>query len=55
VERWAATNPEEVLLKGSGCDLLESGGFTTTIAQYLGTEGWGTTTLISSGKDVYIH
>src|SRR5499427_8180654 len=32
-----------------------SGGFTTTIAQYLATEGWGTTTLISSGKDVYIH
>ena len=25
------------------------------IAQYLSTEGWGTTTLISSGKDVYIH
>src|SRR4051794_28024993 len=27
----------------------------STIAQYLSTEGWGTTTLISSGKDVYIH
>ena len=32
-----------------------SGNFTTTIAQYLATAGWGTTTLISSGKDVYIH
>jgi succinyl-CoA synthetase alpha subunit len=32
-----------------------SGNFTTTIAQYLSTEGWGTTTLMSSGKDVYIH
>jgi succinyl-CoA synthetase alpha subunit len=48
-------NPEEVLLKGSIAIFSNSGGFTTTIAQYLGTEGWGTTTLISSGKDVYIH
>lgn len=32
-----------------------SGGFTTTIAQYMATAGWGTTTLISSGKDVYIQ
>src|ERR1700745_137218 len=47
--------PEEVLLKGSVAIFSNSGGFTTTIAQYLGTEGWGTTTLISSGKDVYIH
>jgi succinyl-CoA synthetase alpha subunit len=48
-------NPEEVLLKGSISIFSNSGGFTTTIAQYLTTEGWGTTTLISSGKDVYIH
>jgi succinyl-CoA synthetase alpha subunit len=48
-------NPEEVLLKGSIAIFSNSGGFTTTIAQYLATEGWGTTTLISSGKDVYIH
>ena len=48
-------NPEEVLLRGSVAIFSNSGGFTTTIAQYLGTEGWGTTTLISSGKDVYIH
>ena len=48
-------NPEEVLLKGSVAIFSNSGGFTTTIAQYLATSGWGTTTLISSGKDVYIH
>jgi succinyl-CoA synthetase alpha subunit len=48
-------NPEEVLLKGSVALFSNSGGFTTTIAQYLATEGWGTTTLVSSGKDVYIH
>ena len=48
-------NPEDVLLKGSVALFSNSGGFTTTIAQYLATEGWGTTTLISSGKDVYIH
>ncbi|MDB5679492.1 hypothetical protein [Sphingomonas bacterium] len=48
-------HPDEVLLKGSIAIFSNSGGFTTTIAQYLATEGWGTTTLISSGKDVYIH
>jgi succinyl-CoA synthetase alpha subunit len=48
-------NPDEVLIKGSVAIFSNSGGFTTTIAQYLATEGWGTTTLISSGKDVYIH
>src|SRR5271167_3962726 len=48
-------SPEEVLLKGSIAIFSNSGGFTTTVAQYLGTEGWGTTTLVSSGKDVYIH
>jgi succinyl-CoA synthetase alpha subunit len=48
-------SPEEVLLRGSIAIFSNSGGFTTTIAQYLGTEGWGTTTLVSSGKDVYIH
>ena len=47
--------PAEVLLKGSVAIFSNSGGFTTTIAQYLATQGWGTTTLISSGKDVYIH
>jgi len=48
-------NPDEVLIKGSIAIFSNSGGFTTTIAQYLTTEGWGTTTLISSGKDVYIQ
>ena len=48
-------HPEESLLKGSIAIFSNSGGFTTTIAQYLATSGWGTTTLISSGKDVYIH
>ena len=48
-------HPEESLLKGSVAVMSNSGGFTTTIAQYLATEGWGTTTLISSGKDIYIH
>ena len=48
-------HPEETLIKGSVALLSNSGGFTTTIAQYLATEGWGTTTLVSSGKDVYIH
>src|SRR5438105_1761116 len=47
--------PEEILLKGSVAVFSNSGGFTTTIAQYLATGGWGVTTLISSGKDVYIH
>lgn len=48
-------HPDESLRKGSVAIFSNSGGFTTTIAQYLATEGWGTTTLISSGKDVYIH
>jgi succinyl-CoA synthetase alpha subunit len=48
-------HPEESLLKGSIAIFSNSGGFTTTIAQYLATEGWGTTTLVSSGKDLYIH
>ncbi|TPE44605.1 CoA-binding protein [Amaricoccus solimangrovi] len=48
-------HPEESLIKGSVAIFSNSGGFTTTIAQYLATSGWGTTTLVSSGKDVYIH
>ena len=48
-------NPADTLRKGSIAILSNSGGFTTTIAQYLRMAGWGTTTLISSGKDVYIH
>lgn len=48
-------HPAESLLRGSVAVYSNSGNFTTTIAQYLATGGWGTTTLISSGKDVYIH
>jgi len=48
-------NPEEALRRGSIAILSNSGNFTTTIATYLRMAGWGTTTLISSGKDVYIH
>jgi succinyl-CoA synthetase alpha subunit len=48
-------SPAESLIKGSIAIHSNSGNFTTTIAQYLATAGWGTTTLISSGKDVYIH
>ena len=48
-------HPAETLLQGTVAIFSNSGGFTTTIAQYLATEGWGTTTLVSSGKDVYIH
>jgi succinyl-CoA synthetase alpha subunit len=47
--------PEEALKKGSVAIFSNSGNFTTTIATYLRMAGWGTTTLISSGKDLYIH
>jgi succinyl-CoA synthetase alpha subunit len=47
--------PAEALKKGSIAVFSNSGNFTTTIATYLRMAGWGTTTLISSGKDVYIH
>ena len=47
--------PEETLLPGSVAIFSNSGNFTTTIAVYLGVEGWGTTLSLSSGKDVYIH
>jgi succinyl-CoA synthetase alpha subunit len=48
-------SPAEALTKGSIAILSNSGNFTSTIATYLRMSGWGTTTLISSGKDVYIH
>src|ERR1700740_2202900 len=48
-------NPAEALKKGSVAIFSNSGNFTSTIATYLRLAGWGTTTLISSGKDVYIH
>lgn len=49
------SRPQESLVKGSIAIYSNSGNFTTTIAVYLLTKGWGTTTCISSGKDVYIH
>lgn len=48
-------NPGETLKKGSIAIYSNSGNFTTTIASYLMSGGWGTTTSISSGKDLYIH
>lgn len=47
--------PCDSLRPGSIAIFSNSGGFSTTIAQYLRMAGWGTTTVISSGKDVYIH
>ena len=47
--------PGDSLRQGSIAIFSNSGGFSTTIAQYLRMAGWGTTTVISSGKDVYIH
>jgi succinyl-CoA synthetase alpha subunit len=49
------SKPDESLVRGSAAIFSNSGNFTTTIAVYLLTKGWGTTTSISSGKDVYIH
>jgi succinyl-CoA synthetase alpha subunit len=48
-------SPGDSLRPGSIAIFSNSGGFSTTIAQYLRMSGWGTTTVISSGKDVYIH
>ncbi len=47
--------PGDSLRPGSIAIFSNSGGFSTTIAQYLRMAGWGTTTVISSGKDIYIH
>ena len=49
------THPAESLVPGTVAIYSNSGNFTTTIAVYLLTEGWGTTVSLSSGKDVYIH
>lgn len=51
----AGDKPEETLIKGSIAIHSNSGNFTTTIAEYLKTAGFGTSTVVSSGKDVYIH
>ncbi len=49
------SNPEESLVPGTVAIFSNSGNFTTTIAVYLLSQGWGSTTSVSSGKDVYIH
>ncbi len=47
--------PEETLRQGSVAIHSNSGNFTTTIGEYLRTAGFGISTAVSSGKDVYIH
>jgi len=48
-------SPEETLLKGSTAIYSNSGNFGNTIAEYLKTEGVGTTSIVSSGKDIIIQ
>lgn len=48
-------NPEETLREGSVAIHSNSGNFTTTMAEYLRTAGFGISTVVSSGKDFYIH
>ena len=48
-------NPTETLKQGSIAILSNSGNFSSTIATYLAMAGWGTSTIVSSGKDVFIH
>jgi succinyl-CoA synthetase alpha subunit len=47
--------PAETLRPGSIAIHSNSGNFTTTMAEYLRTAGFGVSTAVSSGKDVYIH
>jgi len=47
--------PGESLVKGSVAVYSNSGNFSTTIPEYLKTGGWGTSTVLSSGKDLYIQ
>ena len=47
--------PEESLVPGSVAIFSNSGNFTTTMATYILTAGWGSTVSYSSGKDVYIQ
>ncbi len=47
--------PEETLVKGSIALHSNSGNFSTTISEYLKTSGFGTSTVVSSGKDVIIQ
>jgi succinyl-CoA synthetase alpha subunit/citrate synthase len=48
-------HPEETLVQGSIAIHSNSGNFTTTMAEYLRTAGFGISTAVSSGKDIYIH
>ena len=48
-------HPEETLRAGSVAIHSNSGNFTTTIAEYLRIAGFGISTAVSSGKDIYIH
>ena len=52
--RSAEKGPRNPYAKAPSRSYSNSGNFTTTIARYLASSGWGTTTSISSGKDVYI-
>jgi len=48
-------SPGESLVKGSVAVFSNSGNFSTTVPEYLKTGGWGTSTVLSSGKDLYIQ
>ncbi len=48
-------SPEETLIKGTVAIHSNSGNFGNTIAEYMKTEGFGTTAIVSSGKDVIIQ
>ncbi len=48
-------NPADCLKKGSIAIYSNSGNFCTTMAEYLKTTGFGTSTIFSSGKDLYIQ
>ena len=48
-------SPEETLIKGTVAIHSNSGNFGNTIAEYMKTEGFGTTSIMSSGKDVIIQ
>ncbi|WP_298267188.1 citrate/2-methylcitrate synthase [Geobacter sp.] len=48
-------SPAQSLRKGSVAIYSNSGNFSTTISEYLKTAGFGTSTILSSGKDIYIH
>jgi len=48
-------NPAACLKRGCIAIYSNSGNFCTTVAEYLKTAGFGTSTILSSGKDLYIH